>query len=323
MAKALVIVESPAKAKTITSYLGKGFQVKASLGHVMDLPKSKIGVDVDKDFRPTYDVIPGKVKVIDQLKKAAEKADEIYLATDPDREGEAICAHLKEILRNGKKGKKFYRVLFNEITKEGIRSAFEKPGRINSKLVDAQQARRILDRLVGYQISPLLWEKVRRGISAGRVQTVALRMIADREREILAFKSEEYWTMKTRLEGKLPPALEALGRHEGVARSVVQHPHGHVAAARGVADVDRVVEHAGAVVALPELGLNAAQAIGAHALHVGLGFMILDAHAGSPARAQLRIGFRHVRVSPSAPSRGGVTRADAHSPDRRAIRGSR
>ena len=209
MAKSLVIVESPAKAKTITRYLRKGFQVKASLGHVMDLPKSKIGVDVDKEFRPTYDVIPGKVKVIDQLKKAAEKADDIYLATDPDREGEAICAHLKDILRNGKKGKKFYRVLFNEITKEGIRAAFEKPGRINSKLVDAQQARRILDRLVGYQISPLLWEKVRRGISAGRVQTVALRMIADREREILAFQSEEYWTMKSRLEGKLPPAFEA------------------------------------------------------------------------------------------------------------------
>ena len=130
MAKSLVIVESPAKARTITRYLGRGFQVKASFGHVMDLPKNKIGVDVDKEFRPTYEVIPGKTKVIADLRKAAEKAEDIYLATDPDREGEAICAHLKDILRNGKKGKKFYRVLFNEITKEGIRAAFEEPGRI-------------------------------------------------------------------------------------------------------------------------------------------------------------------------------------------------
>src|SRR5262245_38958607 len=178
--KSLVIVESPAKANTINKYLGNDFVVKASLGHVKDLPKSKLGVDLERDFEPVYDLIPGKEKVVKELKSAAKTADRIFLAADPDREGEAICQHLKEILEDAKG--EVYRVLFNEITPKAIRKAIENPGRINQNVVDAQQARRILDRLVGYQVSPLLWDKVRRGISAGRVQTVALRMIVDRER---------------------------------------------------------------------------------------------------------------------------------------------
>jgi DNA topoisomerase-1 len=205
--KSLVIVESPAKANTINKYLGKDFVVKASLGHVKDLPKSKLGVDIEHDFEPVYDVIPGKEKVIRDLRSAAKSADRILLAADPDREGEAICQHLKEIL-DGSKAEVF-RVLFNEITPKAIRAAVDNPGRINQHIVDAQQARRILDRLVGYQISPLLWDKVRRGISAGRVQTVALRFIVEREREILAFKPEEYWSIIAKLEGQEPPQFDA------------------------------------------------------------------------------------------------------------------
>src|SRR6188474_3091253 len=205
--KSLVIVESPAKANTINKYLGKDFVVKASLGHVKDLPKSKLGVDVKNDFEPVYDVIPGKEKVIKELRAAAKTADRILLAADPDREGEAICQHLKEIL-DGSKAEVF-RVLFNEITPKAIRAAIEAPGRINQNVVDAQQARRILDRLVGYQISPLLWDKVRRGISAGRVQTVALRLIVDREREVQAFVPKEYWSIIAKLEGHEPPQFEA------------------------------------------------------------------------------------------------------------------
>jgi DNA topoisomerase-1 len=205
--KSLVIVESPAKANTINKYLGKDFVVKASLGHVKDLPKSKLGVDIEHDFEPVYDVIPGKEKVIKDLRSAAKSADRILLAADPDREGEAICQHLKEIL-DGSKAEVF-RVLFNEITPKAIRAAVDNPGRINQHIVDAQQARRILDRLVGYQISPLLWDKVRRGISAGRVQTVALRLIVEREREILAFKPEEYWSIIAKLEGQEPPQFDA------------------------------------------------------------------------------------------------------------------
>src|SRR5206468_8749396 len=159
MAKSLVIVESPAKAKTINKYLGSDYTVKASMGHVMDLPKKDLGVDLDKDFRPTYIAIPGKKDVIAELKTAAGNAGDIYLAADPDREGEAICAHLRELL-HGKK-RTFHRVMFNEITRDAVREAFEHPGQIDSKLVDAQQARRILDRLVGYKVSPLLWEKVK------------------------------------------------------------------------------------------------------------------------------------------------------------------
>src|SRR5579862_4265775 len=207
MGKSLVIVESPAKAKTINKYLGTEYVVKASMGHVMDLPKKELGVDVEHGFRPTYINIPSRKEVITDLKSAAKKADTIYLAADPDREGEAICQHLHELLNSNKT--KFYRVLFNEITRDAVREAFERPREIDSHLVDAQQARRILDRLVGYQVSPLLWDKVRRGISAGRVQTVALRLIVEREREIQAFQKQEYWTIAATVEGKNPPAFEA------------------------------------------------------------------------------------------------------------------
>ena len=207
MAKSLVIVESPAKAKTINKYLGSDFTVKASMGHVMDLPKKDLGVDVEKQFTPSYHMIPSKKDVIKDLKSAAAKTDAIYLAADPDREGEAICAHLREILESKKTT--FHRVIFNEITRDAIREAFAHPGQIDERLVDAQQARRILDRLVGYQVSPLLWDKVRRGISAGRVQTVALRLIVEREREIQAFRKREYWTITAALEGQTPPQFEA------------------------------------------------------------------------------------------------------------------
>src|ERR1700688_48962 len=209
MAKSLVIVESPAKAKTIGKYLGKQYVVKASLGHVKDLPKKDLSVDVDKGFEPHYEVIEGKKKLMSELKAAAKGMDSIYLAADPDREGEAICFHLQEELNGSKKGPKFYRVMFNEITANAIRKAFEKPGSVNLNLVDAQQARRILDRLVGYKISPLLWDKVRRGLSAGRVQTVALRLIVDREREIRAFIKREYWSIDVNLGAKKPPQLSA------------------------------------------------------------------------------------------------------------------
>jgi len=208
MAKSLVIVESPAKAKTIGKYLGKQYLVKASLGHVKDLPKKDLAVDVDKGFEPHYEIIEGKKKLMAELKQAAKGMDSVYLAADPDREGEAICYHLQEEL-NGNKKTKVYRVMFNEITANAIRKAFEKPGSVNLNLVDAQQARRILDRLVGYKISPLLWDKVRRGLSAGRVQTVALRLIVDREREIRAFEKREYWTIDVQLNAKKPPVLTA------------------------------------------------------------------------------------------------------------------
>src|SRR5579872_2721702 len=208
--KNLVIVESPAKAKTIGKYLGKNFVVKASLGHVKDLPKKNLSVDVDNDFKPVYEVIEGKKKLIAELKTAAKGATAVYLAADPDREGEAICYHLQEELKDGKNGnQKIFRVMFNEITKGAIQKAFEKPSAVNLHLVDAQQARRILDRLVGYKISPLLWDKVRRGLSAGRVQTVALRLIVDREREIRAFEKREYWTIDVQLNARKPPVLTA------------------------------------------------------------------------------------------------------------------
>ena len=211
MAKSLVIVESPAKAKTIGKYLGKQYVVKASLGHIKDLPKNDLAVDVDQNFEPRYEVIEGKKKLISELKKAAKGVDSIYLAADPDREGEAICYHLQEELQGTKKngGAQMYRVMFNEITKSAIQKAFEKPLQVNIHLVEAQQARRVLDRLVGYKISPLLWDKVRRGLSAGRVQTVALRLIVDREREIRAFQKREYWTVDVQLAAKKAPVLNA------------------------------------------------------------------------------------------------------------------
>jgi DNA topoisomerase I len=203
MAKALVIVESPTKAKTINKYLGKQYVVKASLGHIKDLPKKDLAVDVDRGFEPRYEVIEGKRKLITELKQAARKVENVYLAADPDREGEAICYHLQEELQDGKKnGPRVYRVMFNEITKKAVQKAFETPGQVNLHLVDAQQARRVLDRLVGYKISPLLWDKVRRGLSAGRVQTVALRLIVEREREIRAFVPKEYWTIDADLQAK-------------------------------------------------------------------------------------------------------------------------
>lgn len=211
MSKSLVIVESPAKAKTIGKYLGKNFVVKASLGHVKDLPKNDLAVDVERGFEPTYEVIEGKKKLIGELRTAAKGVDNIYLAADPDREGEAICFHLQEELqpKSAKNGPKILRVMFNEITQNAVQKAFEKPSEVNTNLVDAQQARRVLDRLVGYKISPLLWDKVRRGLSAGRVQTVALRLIVDREREIQAFQKEEYWTIDVSLNAKKPPVLKA------------------------------------------------------------------------------------------------------------------
>jgi DNA topoisomerase-1 len=210
MSKSLVIVESPAKAKTIGKYLGNQFVVKASLGHIKDLPKSDLAVDVDRGFEPTYEVIEGKKKLIGELRAAAKGVESIYLAADPDREGEAICYHLQEELASKKAdGPKIFRVMFNEITASAVRKAFDKPLQVNTNLVDAQQARRVLDRLVGYKISPLLWDKVRRGLSAGRVQTVALRLIVDREREIQAFLKEEYWTIDVALNAKKAPVLKA------------------------------------------------------------------------------------------------------------------
>ena len=197
VAKSLVIVESPAKAKTINKFLGKNFVVKASMGHVRDLPVKSLAVDVEHDFTPKYEVVQGREKVLKELKKTAKASSAIYLAADPDREGEAICWHLAHELKSARKP--IHRVLFHEITKHAIQDAFTRPGKIDGKKVDAQQARRILDRLVGYKISPLLWEKVRRGISAGRVQSVALRLVVEREREVLAFVPAEYWSITARL----------------------------------------------------------------------------------------------------------------------------
>ena len=210
MPKALVIVESPVKAKTINKYLGKQYIVKASLGHIKDLPKKDLAVDVEHGFEPRYEIIEGKRKLLSELRQAAKGVESIYLAADPDREGEAICFHLQEELQGKKNsGPQIYRVMFNEITKNAIQKAFQNPGMVDEKLVDAQQARRVLDRLVGYKISPLLWDKVRRGLSAGRVQTVALRVIVERESEIAAFVKNEYWTIDASLSARKPPLLSA------------------------------------------------------------------------------------------------------------------
>ncbi|MBW8712629.1 MAG: type I DNA topoisomerase, partial [Acidobacteria bacterium] len=208
MAKALVVVESPAKAKTINKYLGRNYKVIASMGHVRDLPKSKLGVDIDEDFEPSYEVIASRKKVLKELKDAAKESEDIFIATDPDREGEAIGWHLAEELGAGNR-KKIRRLMFNEITKRGILSALDHPTTINKQMVDAQQARRVVDRLVGYKISPILWDKVRRGLSAGRVQSVALKLVCDREGEIDAFVPEEYWNITARLAAAVPPEFEA------------------------------------------------------------------------------------------------------------------
>ena len=214
MAKNLVIVESPAKAKTINKYLGKDYIVKASIGHIKDLPSKGLGVDVDNDFQPTYEVIPdtrkrNNKKIVAELKKAAKEADAIYLAADPDREGEAICQHLAEEIVPKKPAVPSFRVMFNEITKRAVQAAFEHPKQIDGNLVDAQQARRVLDRLVGYKVSPLLCKTIGGRLSAGRVQSVALRMVVEREREIEAFKKTEYWTIAANVAGKQPPAFDA------------------------------------------------------------------------------------------------------------------
>ena len=237
MSKGLVIVESPAKAKTIQKYLGAGYEVEASLGHIKDLPKKSLGVDLDNEFATDYEVIPGKEKVIARLKKLAKSADTIFLAPDPDREGEAIAAHLAEELGgervDGKKLKKgvaavnIRRVTFNEITRKAVQDAFLHPRDIDRNLVDAQQTRRVLDRLVGYQVSPLLWDKVRRGLSAGRVQTVALRLIVEREREIKAFVKEEYWTIAAHLLGAKPPQF--IANFIGVGEEKTPIPNGEEA----------------------------------------------------------------------------------------------
>ena len=214
MAKSLIIVESPAKARTITKFLGRDFVVKASVGHIKDLPKSKLGVDIENGFEPHYLMIRGKKKIITELKKASKAATDIYLAPDPDREGEAIAWHIAEVLADGKKN--FYRVLIHEITPRGVTEALKNHRGLRESLYRAQQARRILDRLVGYKISPLLWQKVKRGLSAGRVQSVALRLICDREREIKAFVPQEYWSITAQLQHpqKLPAFEAKLSHHK-------------------------------------------------------------------------------------------------------------
>ncbi|GMR05114.1 MAG: type I DNA topoisomerase [Thermodesulfobacteriota bacterium] len=215
MGKSLVVVESPAKAKTINKFLGKDFTVMASVGHIKDLPKSKLGVDIEKGFEPQYVKIKGKEKTIRELKKAAKAADRILLAPDPDREGEAIAWHIAEEV--DKEGKKTLRVLFNEITEKAVREAIKHPIPLDVQKYEAQQARRILDRLVGYQVSPILWEKVRRGLSAGRVQSVAVRLVCDREKEVMAFVPVEYWSITAELENASGDVLAAkLAKKNGV-----------------------------------------------------------------------------------------------------------
>ena len=199
----LVIVESPAKAKTIRKYLGDGYEVTASMGHIRDLPASQLGIDVEHEYAPQYINIKGKEKIIKELKSEAKKADQVYLATDPDREGEAISWHLAHIL--GLDVEEPNRVTFGEITKKGVTEGMAHPRTIDMDLFNAQQARRVLDRLVGYKLSPFLWRKVRRGLSAGRVQSVAVRLIVDREKEIEAFKPQEYWNLDALLS---PPASQ-------------------------------------------------------------------------------------------------------------------
>jgi len=203
--KALLIVESPAKAKTIEKFLGRDFRVKACVGHIKDLPEDRLGVDIENGFKPQYIIIRGKRKIVEELKKAASVVNNVYLAPDPDREGEAIAWHIADEL----KGKDIYRVLFHEMTKKAVHKAVKSPGRLDIHKFESQQARRILDRLVGYRISPILWEKVKRGLSAGRVQSVAVRIICDRERAIQKFSPKEYWTITARLEAENPPSFQA------------------------------------------------------------------------------------------------------------------
>jgi len=207
MAKNLVIVESPAKARTVNRYLGPRFLVRASMGHIRDLPRKRLGVDIDHDFRAEYEIIPGRQKIVTEFQKLAKQSEAIFLAADPDREGEAICWHLSQVL--GKDNKNIYRVIFHEITKKAVQEAFKKYGQLDQDKIKAQQTRRILDRLVGYLISPLLWKKIGRGLSAGRVQSIALRLICEREKEIKDFIPEEYWTVTAHLQAANPPPFKA------------------------------------------------------------------------------------------------------------------
>jgi DNA topoisomerase-1 len=212
--KSLVIVESPTKVKTLEKYLGNDYKIAATVGHIKDLPEKKMGIDIEDGFKPEYKIIDGKQKIVTSLKKAAEDTTDIYLAPDPDREGEAIAWHTAEILK--KNGRNFYRVEFHELTKNAVREAMASPRELHQSKYEAQQARRILDRLVGYQISPLLWRKVKRGLSAGRVQSVSVRIICERERAIQAFESEEYWSVEVQLEGGSPPPFTAkLAKKDG------------------------------------------------------------------------------------------------------------
>jgi DNA topoisomerase-1 len=236
MPKALVVVESPAKAKTINKYLGRDYKVVASMGHVRDLPKSKLGVDIDNDFTEQYESIVSRKKVIKELKDAAKDATDIYIATDPDREGEAIGWHLTHELAGRKR--RIHRLTFNEITKRAVQDALKHPRAIDEKMVAAQRARRVLDRLVGYKISPLLWDKVRRGLSAGRVQSVALKLVCDREREIESFVPEEYWYVFARLAGPQPPEFEArLVKKDGETLRIANEEQSKAV----LADLDRTV----------------------------------------------------------------------------------
>ena len=207
----LVIVESPTKARTLSKFLGDKFRIEASMGHIRDLPRSDFGINLENNFEPEYVIPRDKRKKVNELKKLSQDADELWLATDPDREGEAIAWHIKFLLESGKDfGGKIHRVEFHEITPEAIKDAFEHPREINMPLVDAQQARRVLDRIVGYQLSPLLWKKIKRGLSAGRVQSIALRLIVEREREVEAFKAIEYWSVEADLETAKKQSFKAL-----------------------------------------------------------------------------------------------------------------
>jgi len=215
MGKSLLIVESPTKMKTLSKFLGKEFTIKATYGHIKDLPKSKIGVDIEKGFTPHFVLVKGKAKAVDEIKKVSADADIIYIGSDPDREGEAIAFHVAEVV--GKK-KNVKRVLFHEITKKGVLDALNNPTALDASKYDAQKTRRILDRLVGYKISPLLWEKVSYGLSAGRVQSVALRLVCDREDEIEGFVKEEYWTIDVDLELPAETGSGPLSRGKGTRR---------------------------------------------------------------------------------------------------------
>src|SRR5439155_1297297 len=252
MTKSLIIVESPAKARTISKYLGRGYAVMASVGHVKDLPENKLGVDIAHNFTPHYVTIKGKAQVLAEIKKKAKEADKVYLAPDPDREGEAIAWHIAQEIDgksvDGKakgQARKVLRVLFNEITESAIKRALQSPGQIDMNLVNAQQARRVLDRIVGYQGSQLLWKKVRRGLSMGRVQSVAVKLICEREREREAFRPEEYWTITATLAGKHPPPFEAkLHSVNGREADISTAPEAEriVAAVRGKTFIVQAIE---------------------------------------------------------------------------------